>query len=149
MQLVRRTAGQPQHQSRYFQQSFEVSPRCNRGALTQHGALTQGYDTRCHGLRTTAVNFATALDDKLGVSGAGSAGSRATATLNTDVHPMIDGGQLNHIIAAGSADSRATAAMTTYAPTRLAQAQRGPFFAKSNDSKEEQIASVVDLLRRP
>ena len=98
---------------------------------------------------TPAVKFATALDDKLGVSGAGSAGSRATVTLNTDVHSMINKGQLSHIIAAGSADSRATAAMTTYAPMRLAQTQTGPFLLKSDDSKEEQIASVADLLRRP
>ena len=54
---------------------------------------------------TTVVNFATALDDELGVSGAGSADSRATATLNADIHSMIDKRQLNHIIAAGSADT--------------------------------------------
>ena len=34
------------------------------------------------------------VDDKLGVSAAGSAGSRATATLTTDVHSMIAKGQL-------------------------------------------------------
>ena len=45
--------------------------------------------------------------------------------------------------------SRASAAMTTYAPMRLARAQTGPSLLESHDTEEEQIASVVDLLRRP
>ena len=39
--------------------------------------------------------------------------------------------------------------MTTDGSMRLAQAQTGTFLAQSDDSKEEQNASVVDLLRRP